>query len=163
MQQLSNSNALEIQQNWEADSGVSTPSLSLSSQLDNQGEKQTFVQEIQFKSQELQQDIKILTAELSEEKGKSKNLVEQLSKTKQDLTKVQKLLKQFHVKKRNWTNFYKTWKMTIILDLISKYSTYNAWKRNVIVYKNQIDIIEAWLSTTRYPNKNPRSSIRSWI
>ena len=74
MQQLSNSKALEIQQNWEADSGVSSPVLSLSSQLDNQSPKQSLVLEIQNQSQELQQDIKTLTTELSEEKVKNNNL-----------------------------------------------------------------------------------------
>ena len=107
MQQLSNSKALDIQQNWEADSGVSSPVLSLSSQLDNQSPKQSLVLEIQNQSQELQQDMKTVKTELSEEKVKNNNLLVHLRKVKQERAKVHELLRKFEIKKRNWINYYK--------------------------------------------------------
>ena len=92
MQQLSNSKALESHQNWEADSGVSSPVLSISTQLDNQSPEHTLVLEIQNHSQELQQDLENVKAKLAEEKGKNNNLLVELRK--------------FEIKKRNWINYY---------------------------------------------------------
>ena len=95
-QQLPGSNALEIQQNWEADSafasGVSSPAFSVSSQLDNHVVKQQSVEELQYKNQELQENINTLIAELTEEKDKSKDLIGELNKTNQDLIKTQNCL-----------------------------------------------------------------------
>ena len=74
MQQLPRSNALEIQQNWETDSafasGASSPAFNLSSQLDNQGLKQNFAEELQFKNQERKENTNSLIADLTEKSSR---------------------------------------------------------------------------------------------
>ena len=53
-----------------------------------------------------EKEIRSLTEDLAKEKVKSKNLKADLNKMTQDLTNTQKLLRQFHVKKVNWGNYY---------------------------------------------------------
>ena len=92
MQQQSGPKALHPHLNWETDSGVSSPVLSFCTQLDNQSPEQSLVLDVENKGQDLQQYLEKIKAELAEEKGKNKNLSEELRK--------------FQIKRQNWFNFY---------------------------------------------------------
>ena len=53
-----------------------------------------------------EKEIRSLIEDLTKEKDKSKNLRGDLNKINQDLANTQRLLRQYHVKKVNWGNFY---------------------------------------------------------
>ena len=149
LQQRPGSSDSESQQNWETDSafqsGTSSPTFSVSSQLESPAGKQILVEDRQTKNQELQvsfdnlsskfdelqsklslsddkwklslkeqadlldklcikeSEISSLIDKLDAEKDKSHGLEREISKVNKNLCNTQKLLRQYHTKKVNWT------------------------------------------------------------
>ena len=66
-------------------------------------QEQTYLSE---KLCDREKEIRSLIEDLTKEKDKSKNLRGDLNKINQDLANTQKLLRQYHIKKVNWGNFY---------------------------------------------------------
>merc|ERR1712121_127452 len=124
MQRRPGSGDSESQQSWDTDSaicsGTSSPTPSVSSLAESLPGKSNLAEEVQAKLQELQADLEelnsnlrvkdsevgLLTGKLDMEKDKNLELNKELSKVNKNLRNSQKLLRQFHTKKRNWSNYY---------------------------------------------------------